>query len=31
MPLDRVDKQDTIVFIFNVFDELRRIAPAAKR
>jgi serine/threonine-protein kinase len=24
-------KQDTVVFIFNFFDELRRIAPATKR
>ena len=24
-------KQDKVVFIFNFFDELRRIAPAAKR
>ena len=24
-------KQDKLVFIFNFFDELRRLAPAAKR
>ena len=24
-------KQDKVVFIFNFFDELRRVAPAAKR
>lgn len=24
-------KQDKVVFIFNFFDELRRIAPATKR
>jgi Tol biopolymer transport system component len=28
---DTAAKQDKMVFIFNVFDELRRIAPAAKR
>jgi hypothetical protein len=24
-------KQDKVVFVFNFFDELRRIAPATKR
>ena len=28
--VDALDKQDRVVFIFNFFDELRRIAPAMK-
>ena len=29
--VDAERKQDKVVFVFNFFDELRRIAPPAKR
>jgi hypothetical protein len=30
-PENEAATQDTLVFIFNFFDELRRIAPASRR
>jgi hypothetical protein len=29
--IDSLGKRDKVVFVFNFFDELRRVAPAARR